>query len=1294
VDSIIGVDLIRTINETLHIELETMALFEHSTVDALAEYIWTNWQSVIAGQLAPVQTTFRKADSADQGPVETGGILKHRFIQTESPAEAGQPTNSVLEQENNRDNAGVEPIAIIGMSGRFAESESLDGFWQNLEQGKSLIGKVSRWSTTDCVTSESEGDGYCCHGSFIDSIDQFDPAFFRISPAEAVYMDPQQRLFLEESWKALEDAGYAGNSVNETRCGVYVGCGTSGYGTLFVGEPPAHAFWGNSQSIIPARLAYHLNLQGPAIAVDTACSSSLVSVHLACQGLWSREMDMALAGGVCLHTTPAFYHVANRARMLSPEGECRSFDAKANGFVPGEGIGVVVLKRLRDALRDGDFIHGVIAGSGVNQDGTSNGLIAPNARAQEKLERSVYDRFQINPETIQVIEAHGTGTIVGDSIEHVAISRAFREYTDKKEFCALGTVKTNIGHTGPASGVAGILKLLLSLKHRQIPPCLHFQSGNPAIDFKSNPFYVNRQLQEWRVEGEQRRRGAVSSFGFSGTNAHLVIEEAPLVERASVEVPGYVVMLSARTEEQLRQQAQNLLGLLKRSTNLSMNDLSYTLFVGRMHMACRLSCVACDQKELEQFLEQWMATGAASQVYTAEIQESRIRENISLKKFGNYCIRECRNATDAASYLENLAAIAELYVKGYSLDYRALFSQDSRRIPLPTYPFTRERYWVDTSGSVRAQATSRPMPQSTRTTTTAQPLPHANTSNLSLADNSFTFTSQEQESPLNDTEKQLIEIWCEVLNMEPEKVGVNANLFELGGHSLLATQLMAKIRERLGVDLPLTALFENTSVAQVAELIAKTKKSDVPSIQPVDRKKFEQLPLSFAQERVWFFEQLQPGSGRYNVPVAVTVSGELNISHLEQSFNLIIARHENLRTVFPSKMGQAQQVILESLDFKLERIDLSHYTNKEELHSRAKEICRTDAAKPFDLARGPLIRGKVIRLAEQEHILLLNMHHIITDGWSMGVLIKELDVIMDALRQGRRPDLPPLEIQYVDYAVWQRARLEAGGVLEQQLAYWQEKLAGVPERLDLPTDYSRPKVRSFVGATCEFTLDAELTGKLKRLAERKGGTLYMVLLAAFKVLLYRYSGQSDICIGTLIANRQYGQTASLIGVFVNMLALRSEIEGEDTFSALLSRVKATCLEAYEHQDAPFERVIGSLGRTRNAAANPIFQVMVVLHNIAMSDQRFPRYAFESQSSELDLTVQFTETQNGLDASIEYSTALFKPETIMRMGEHFTALCKAITVTPTARIQDMDYLCCTAMAEGATSGVSVRSAFSR
>jgi acyl transferase domain-containing protein/tryptophanase/SAM-dependent methyltransferase len=835
VDSIIGVDLVRTINETLQIELETVSLFEHSTIDALTQHIWSKWPKEITAQLGQGEITFQKTGSAEGTPGEPEQDLQHRFVRSEPLSEADKQS-SVVERKSNSESIGVEPIAIIGISGRFAKSESLDEFWQNLEQGKDLIGKVSRWNPTDCVTSEAEENEYCCHGSFIDSIDQFDPAFFRIPAAEAVYMDPQQRLFLEEAWKALEDAGYAGNSVNETRCGIYVGCGNSGYGNLFAEEPPAHAFWGNSPSIIPARLAYHLNLQGPAIAVDTACSSSLVSVHLACQGLWSQEMDMAIAGGVCLHPTPAFYHVANRAHMLSPDGECRSFDANANGFVPGEGVGVVVLKRLREALRDRDHIHGVIAGSGINQDGTSNGLIAPNARAQEKLERSVYDRFKINPETIQVIEAHGTGTILGDSIECVAISRAFREYTDKKQFCAIGTVKTNIGHTGPASGVAGILKLLLSLKHGQIPPCLHFQNGNPAVDFKSNAFYVNTQLKEWTVEDNRPRRGAVSSFGFSGTNAHLVIQEAPRLERQTVESPGYVVVLSARTQEQLTQQAHSFLGFLEHKADLSMNDLSFTLFMGRLHLPYRLACVARNRKELIHFLEQWVQTGAASQVYTSEIQEKKIRENISLKKFGNYCIRECRSATDAASYLENLAAIAELHVKGYSLDFRGLFPAESRRIPLPTYPFSREHYWIATSAATKKQFQAaapalQPSPGNADDATTEavaelrwqfslEQIPAANDDGIKIV-------------PMSAGEK--IELFLKQetalqLHKSIKEIPTNISYFDLGLSSLAITSLVQKLNTLLNENVPPSALFEQRDIQSLAEYLAATYPSKIDAL--------------------------------------------------------------------------------------------------------------------------------------------------------------------------------------------------------------------------------------------------------------------------------------------------------------------------------------------------------------------------------------------------------------------------------------------------------------------------------
>nr|QEO74214.1 condensation domain-containing protein [uncultured bacterium] len=531
-------------------------------------------------------------------------------------------------------------------------------------------------------------------------------------------------------------------------------------------------------------------------------------------------------------------------------------------------------------------------------------------------------------------------------------------------------------------------------------------------------------------------------------------------------------------------------------------------------------------------------------------------------------------------------------------------------------------------------------------------------------------SGQEYVAPRNAAEKQLVAIWAEVLNLPVEKIGVNDNFFELGGHSLRAAQLLSKIRRELDVDVPLQAFFDKASVAQLARFVATAGKSDRPALTPVDRTQFERLPLSFAQERLWFINQLEPESTGYNLPGAVTIRGELDVQQLEKAFNVVIARHENLRTVFPSQDGQARQQILERVDFELERIDLSQYTDTTARDEEAKRICRADAVKPFDLANGPLLRGKVIKLAEHEHILMLNMHHIISDGWSIGILIKEIGAIMDG-----RSELPSLPIQYVDYAVRQRQWLEESGALEQQLGYWQKKLAGMPESLDLPTDYARPSVQSFAGATRTFALDAKRTAQLKRLAEQQGGTLYMALLAAFKVLLHRYTGQNDICVGSPIANRQYGETEGLIGMFVNTLALRSRVDGEETFAALLNQVKTTCLEAYEHQDAPFEKVVDAVRPQRNMAISPIFQVMLILQNVDMGtpDQRIQRHFLDTGISKFDLTFELTETADGLSGSIEYSTALYKPETIGRMVDHFIALCGAIATAPAAKIRDLDFL---------------------
>ncbi|WP_435693888.1 beta-ketoacyl synthase N-terminal-like domain-containing protein [Rhizobium lusitanum] len=517
IDSILGAELVQSVNAILEVKLETNHLFDYGSVKKLSGHVLSVWGAAVRARLTETRYTAEQMKAKDI-PAPAGEVVD---LKRPALSAVSMPT------PDRTHGFGHDPIAIIGMSGRFADSESLDSFWQNLRDGKDLVKEISRWDKTECISPGSTETTYCSRGSFVESVDLFDPAFFRISPLEAMYMDPQQRIFLEECWTALEYAGYAGKGMDKKRCGVFAGCSRSEYAQFFSEEPPAQAFWGNAPSIIPARIAYYLNLLGPAISVDTACSSSLVSIHLACQSLWSRETDMSLAGGVFLQLKPDYHQVTNRAGMLSLEGKCRAFDAGANGFVPGEGVGVVVLKRLQDALEDGDTIHGVIAGSGMNQDGSTNGITAPSAQSQQRLELSVYEQFQINPETIQLVEAHGTGTPMGDPVEFKALTDAFRHYTDKTQYCAIGSVKANIGHATLAAGIASVLKVLMALKHRQIPALLHFQEANPAIDFPSSPFYPCTELSDWHVADDQRRRAAISSFGISGTNAHMVIEEMP-----------------------------------------------------------------------------------------------------------------------------------------------------------------------------------------------------------------------------------------------------------------------------------------------------------------------------------------------------------------------------------------------------------------------------------------------------------------------------------------------------------------------------------------------------------------------------------------------------------------------------------------------------------------------------------------------------------------------------------------------------------------------------------------------
>jgi len=537
-------------------------------------------------------------------------------------------------------------------------------------------------------------------GGFLQDIDQFDALFFNISGSEATYMDPQQRLFLQEAWKALEDAGYAGTRIEGRRCGVYVGGAQSDYRQLFPQEVPAQAFWGNLSSIIPARIAYFMDLQGPALAVDTACSSSLVAIHLACQALWQGDCEVALAGGVFLNVTPDLYVLANTAGMLSPTGRCHTFDSRADGFAPGEGVGVLMLKPLAAALADGDPIHGVIRGIGINQDGATNGITAPSAKSQARLEREIYDRFQIKPEQITLVEAHGTGTILGDPIEFNALKNAFRHDTARKHYCALGSIKTNIGHAQLAAGVAGVIKVLLAMRHCQIPASLHFQHCNPNIDLEDSPFYVNTTLKAWDVPEGQPRLAAVSSFGASGTNAHIVLQEAPARAARPPAKPAYLLALSARSEAQVRQQIEQLRAFCRHHPETDCGNLSRTLLLGRRHFKHRLACVFGTLDELSGALETWLNSGKAPQVYSAALNDGEQRTQSSLKNYGNQCIEDSLHAS-GSHYRELLATIADLYIHGYALNFERLFQGAGyTMLSLPTYPFAQQRYWVKAASAV------------------------------------------------------------------------------------------------------------------------------------------------------------------------------------------------------------------------------------------------------------------------------------------------------------------------------------------------------------------------------------------------------------------------------------------------------------------------------------------------------------------------------------------------------------------------------------------------------------------
>jgi len=533
---------------------------------------------------------------------------------------------------------GLE-VAVIGVSGRFPEAKNVEKFWQNLLNEVEAVAVFSDLEREEVNLNYNDCDRpkYPIKvGAILNDIELFDAAFFGLNPREAETMDPQHRLFLECAWEALENAGYD-SETEESSIGIYAGVSRSTYFLynvfphqgLMESIGSLQELFISDKDYVPTRASYKLNLRGPSVSIQTACSSSLVAVHLACQSLLSGECKMALAAGVSVKV-PQNELTLSPAEIVSPDGHCRAFDARANGTIGGNGIGVVVLKRLEDAIADRDYIYAVIKGSAINNDGALKvGYTAPSEEGQAKVIRAAQIVAEVKPETISCMETHGTGTALGDPIEIAAMTRAFRASTDKKGYCAIGSVKTNVGHLDAAAGITGFIKTVLALHHKLIPPSLNFEQPNPQIDFENSPFYVNTKLQEWKTNGTPRRAG-VSSFGVGGTNAHVVLEEAPLESQKSKvksqscqdtgERPFHLVCLSAKTESALEKATVNLANYLKQHPQVNLADVAYTLAIGRRAFDRRRMVVVRDGEDAVTALE----SVAPQRVFT-QVKESGSR---------------------------------------------------------------------------------------------------------------------------------------------------------------------------------------------------------------------------------------------------------------------------------------------------------------------------------------------------------------------------------------------------------------------------------------------------------------------------------------------------------------------------------------------------------------------------------------------------------------------------------------------------------------------------------------------
>ena len=1110
-------------------------------------------------------------------------------------------------------------VAIIGIAVNLPGASDCNEFWKLLLEGRDTVGSfpASRAKGVQHVMSAfkdnlADPEHPFFTGSFFDEVDKFDNEFFNVSHEEAVNIEPEQRMFLELTYKLMEDAGYAGN-LKGADIGVYVGNSRNKYQYILTENHPSISH-GNHPPFIASRVSYVHDLKGPAMMVATGCSSSLLAVHLACQGLISGDCQMAIAGGITIDVLP----VAAKTDIWTQLGitgqgiKCRAFDDDAKGIAKGEGAGVVLLKPLAKAVQDGDFIYGVLSATAANNDGHSQGITAPHPLAQSRLLKRAWSLANIDPARLGYFEAHGTGTYLGDPIELSAIKNAFKDFSSEVSDLKIpmGSVKANIGHLADgAAGIIGLIKVLLCFQHNKIPKQINFNIPNKFIKWEDVPCEIITSTKEWIPSANRSRLAGVSSFGLLGTNVHCILRDYKIEKRKSCPAQSmYHLPIYGRDKDAIKSLGQQIASYLKENPTCSLYDLCGTL----------------EKRDSSMQRSKVVSGSNCEEIVSSLVDMTFSEEDDDKAKVEKRC-------------------------------------PEANHIPmLPTYCFERKSFW----------------PSGGDLTFKGQLALEHGTVIHNEKGSSFEAAGNIEESVSKILDDIFLPQQCDwrgahqftnLFELGIDSLIVTKILAKC--HSILGDHI--KFSPKDFYENPTYNGIVSLLKRNIDKDIVDSKNQNISTVAHWCDDVNKTYPLSSAQKRLWVTNELCSNKATYNITDGFWIKGkDFSPEKFIKAVELELERHSAFVTKF--LINEEKEVVQQhcwGMKIKVKRQNFNDM-QRHDAEMKIKSLYLQDYTSVFDLyGSQPLIRCNLYSVSDEEYFFTLVAHHIIFDGRSHFVLNEAIwknyveEANKNALENPSNGELAILEASRVSD-------------MNSHIEFWREKLDGAPQICTFPGDKRRPHIFSYFGRRKTTFLSEELVTQIEDMAKRRKTTTFKILTTVLSILLQKYSNSEDIVVGTPVSGRMTPDMMQKIGLFVNTIVLRVSIESEKSFKSILEDVGSTFTEALEHQDLPFDYVVQELVSNRVLSANQLFNVNICYHNKESVQDKYPknltvtRDLIHNNTAKWDTYFDFLVEDDGqMRFTLEYYSELYSDKYAENIAADFLTLLSECIKSPEVAVQD-------------------------